>query len=42
MEGDRVTGLFMGAYADTCLATESELLPMPDGVAEENALGEPL
>jgi threonine dehydrogenase-like Zn-dependent dehydrogenase len=41
-EGDRVTGLFQGAYADFCLAKESELLPVPDGVAEENALGEPL
>jgi len=41
-EGDRVTGLFKGAYADLCLATETELLPVPDGVAEENALGEPL
>jgi threonine dehydrogenase-like Zn-dependent dehydrogenase len=41
-EGDRVTGLFKGAYADLCLATEAELLPVPDGVAEENALGEPL
>ncbi len=41
-EGDRVTGLFKAAYADFCLTTESELLPVPDGVAEENALGEPL
>src|ERR671916_609931 len=41
-EGDRVTGLFQGAYADLCLATECELLPVPDDVAEENALGEPL
>jgi threonine dehydrogenase-like Zn-dependent dehydrogenase len=41
-EGDRVTGLFKGAYADYCLATETELLPVPDGVAAENALGEPL
>jgi threonine dehydrogenase-like Zn-dependent dehydrogenase len=41
-EGDRVTGLFKGAYADLCLAKEDELLPVPDGVAEENALGEPL
>jgi threonine dehydrogenase-like Zn-dependent dehydrogenase len=41
-EGDRVTGLFKGAYADLCLAQVGELLPVPDGVAEENALGEPL
>ena len=41
-EGDRVTGLFKSAYADLCLASESELLPVPDGVAEESALGEPL
>jgi threonine dehydrogenase-like Zn-dependent dehydrogenase len=41
-EGDRVTGLFQGAYADVCLAKEAELLPVPDGVSEENALGEPL
>src|SRR5918998_1202641 len=41
-EGDRVTGLFQGAYADLCLATETELLPVPDNVGEENALGEPL
>ncbi|HEX5499405.1 MAG TPA: zinc-binding dehydrogenase [Thermomicrobiales bacterium] len=41
-EGDRVTGLFKEAYADYALATASELLPVPDGVADENALGEPL
>ncbi len=41
-EGDRVTGLFQGAYADLCVAKEDELLPVPDGIAEENALGEPL
>src|SRR4051794_8638225 len=41
-EGDRVTGLFNRAYSDLCLAQESELLPVPDDVAEENALGEPL
>jgi NADPH:quinone reductase-like Zn-dependent oxidoreductase len=41
-EGDRVTGLIQGAYADLCLAKENELLPVPDSVAEENALGEPL
>jgi len=41
-EGDRVTGLFKGAYADLCLADAALLLPVPDGVADENALGEPL
>jgi threonine dehydrogenase-like Zn-dependent dehydrogenase len=41
-EGDRVTGLFNRAYADLCLADEAILLPIPDGVADENALGEPL
>ena len=41
-EGARVTGLFKGAYADHCLASEADLLPVPDDVAEENALGEPL
>jgi threonine dehydrogenase-like Zn-dependent dehydrogenase len=41
-EGDRVTGLFNKAYADLCVAKETELLRVPDEVAEENALGEPL
>jgi threonine dehydrogenase-like Zn-dependent dehydrogenase len=41
-EGDRVTGLFQGAYADLCEEKEDVLLPVPDEVAEENALGEPL
>ncbi|HET7095384.1 MAG TPA: zinc-binding dehydrogenase, partial [Thermomicrobiales bacterium] len=41
-EGDRVTGLFKGAYADYALAAASELLRVPEGVADENALGEPL
>lgn len=41
-EGDRVTGLFQGAYADTCLVTADQLLPVPAGVSDENALGEPL
>ena len=40
--GDRVTGLFNKAYADLCVAKETELLRVPDEVAEENALGEPL
>jgi threonine dehydrogenase-like Zn-dependent dehydrogenase len=41
-EGDRVTGLFMGAYADYCLAAEDILLPVPANVGDEAALGEPL
>ena len=41
-EGDQVTGLFQGAYADLCLAREDILLPVPNGIADENALGEPL
>ena len=40
--GDRVTGLFAGAYGDLCLAAERELLPVPDGVPDLAALGEPL
>src|SRR5215217_8837747 len=34
-EGDRVTGLFNKAYADFCVAKETELMPVPDGVTEE-------
>jgi threonine dehydrogenase-like Zn-dependent dehydrogenase len=41
-EGDRVTGLFKGAYADYSLASEDILLPVPAGVSDEAALGEPL
>ena len=41
-EGDRVTGLFTGAFADACLAAEDALLPVPDSVPDEAALGEPL
>jgi threonine dehydrogenase-like Zn-dependent dehydrogenase len=41
-QGDRVTGLVTAAHADHCLAAETDLLPVPDGVAEEAALGEPL
>jgi threonine dehydrogenase-like Zn-dependent dehydrogenase len=40
--GDRVTGLFRGAFADYCLADAASLLPVPDGVADEGAFGEPL
>jgi threonine dehydrogenase-like Zn-dependent dehydrogenase len=41
-EGDRVTGLFKGAYADCCLASAAQLLPVPDSVSDESALGEPM
>ena len=41
-EGDRVTGLFKGAYADYGLASEDILLPVPANVCDEAALGEPL
>jgi threonine dehydrogenase-like Zn-dependent dehydrogenase len=41
-EGDRVTGLFKGALADLCLSSAEILLPVPDGVSDENAFGEPL
>jgi threonine dehydrogenase-like Zn-dependent dehydrogenase len=41
-EGDRVTGLFKGAYADYCLASDAELMSIPHGVDDECALGEPM
>jgi threonine dehydrogenase-like Zn-dependent dehydrogenase len=40
--GDRVTGLFLQAFSDTCVAPEDVLLPVPEGLADENAMGEPL
>ncbi len=40
--GDRVTGLFTGAFADVAVADESILLPVPDGLPDERAMGEPL
>jgi threonine dehydrogenase-like Zn-dependent dehydrogenase len=40
--GDRVTGLFLEAFSDTCIAPEDVLLPVPEGVDDENAIGEPL
>jgi threonine dehydrogenase-like Zn-dependent dehydrogenase len=40
--GDRVTGLFTGAFGDVALADEAVLLPVPDGLPDERALGEPL
>jgi threonine dehydrogenase-like Zn-dependent dehydrogenase len=40
--GDRVTGLFLQAFSDTAIAPEDVLLPVPDGLADENAMGEPL
>ena len=41
-EGDRVTGLFNQAFADYGAARADELLPVPEHVADEAALGEPL
>ena len=40
--GDRVTGLFAGAFSDRAIASEDVLLPVPDGLADESAMGEPL
>lgn len=40
--GDRVTGLFTGAFSDTAIASEDVLLAVPDGLADESAMGEPL
>jgi threonine dehydrogenase-like Zn-dependent dehydrogenase len=40
--GDRVTGLFLEAFSDTAIAPEEILLPVPEGLADENAMGEPL
>lgn len=40
--GDRVTGLFLEAFTDTSIVAEDVLLPVPEGVADENAMGEPL
>lgn len=41
-KGDRVTGLVKGAFAEYCLADPAVLLPIPDTVSDEAALGEPL
>lgn len=40
--GDRVTGLCTQAYADMALARADSLLPIPEGVTFDAALGEPL
>jgi threonine dehydrogenase-like Zn-dependent dehydrogenase len=40
--GDRVTGLFAGAFGDLALAGEGILLPVPDHLPDERAMGEPL
>jgi threonine dehydrogenase-like Zn-dependent dehydrogenase len=40
--GDRVTGLCAPSFGDVAVAREADLLPIPDGVAFEHALGEPL
>jgi threonine dehydrogenase-like Zn-dependent dehydrogenase len=39
---DRVTGLFMPAYSDVAVTSEANLLHIPDDLAFEYALGEPL
>lgn len=40
--GDRVTGLCTLSYADSSIFKEESLLPIPDGLPFELALGEPL
>lgn len=40
--GDRVTGLFLQAYSDICIVPEGVLLPVPAGLTDESAMGEPL
>jgi threonine dehydrogenase-like Zn-dependent dehydrogenase len=40
--GDRVTGLFLEAFTDAAISPEEILLPVPEGLADENAMGEPL
>ncbi len=40
--GDRVTGLFSAAFADARIVPEEALLPVPDAVSDESAMGEPL
>lgn len=40
--GDRVTGLFSGAFSQFRLAAEDVLLPVPNHIPDEGALGEPL
>jgi threonine dehydrogenase-like Zn-dependent dehydrogenase len=40
--GDRVTGLFAGAFADIVVADEEIVVPVPAGLPDERAMGEPL
>jgi threonine dehydrogenase-like Zn-dependent dehydrogenase len=40
--GDRVTGLFKEAFGDYCTVPEDVLLPVPDEVGDDSAMGEPL
>lgn len=40
--GDRATGLFEDAYSEFCIVAEDRLLPVPEGVPDESAMGEPL
>ena len=40
--GDRVTGLFEEAYGQYCTVDQELLVPVPDEVADESAMGEPI
>ncbi|MDQ4045046.1 MAG: alcohol dehydrogenase catalytic domain-containing protein [Chloroflexota bacterium] len=40
--GDRVTGLFTQAFSELAIADQGDLLPVPPGLTDERALGEPL
>ncbi len=40
--GDRVTGLCAPSFSDVAIAREIDLLPIPEGIDFEYALGEPL
>lgn len=40
--GDRVTGLFLEAFSDRSIVPEDMLMHVPEGLEDENALGEPL
>ncbi len=40
--GAAVTGLFRGGFSEDAIATEDRVVPIPDGLAVRDALGEPL
>lgn len=40
--GERVTGLFKEAFGEYCTVSQDLLLPVPDEVSDESAMGEPL